>query len=322
MRSRRKSASSTRSAPHCKTIGFIGLGLMGRAFSKNLLQDGYRVVGTDPSPSARRRFKAIGGFPLPTPREVAEMADILFISVPNSKISLQTARGKDGYLCFGPGKAPEVVIDTTTADPKDSRRHAKLCEKKGIPYLDGCVSGNSHYVSRREGLFLVGGDERAYRKAAPLLAEMLSDHVHCGPSKSGAMLKVAVNYLTSIGRCLIAETLRLGLNCGFSKEFFLDALLRSRAGGWAQLRHQGPRMIRGRFLDPVSTVDVLAKDIQLGLKLSRRVGSRPLLGSTCLPLYKEALAAGYGPLDSTAVYNIYEKRENRKPRGKARQDSG
>ena len=76
-----------------ETIGFIGLGLMGRAFSRNLIEDGYRLVGTDPVPAAQEEFKALGGAPLPSPKDVAEAADFVFISVPNSKISLGCATG-------------------------------------------------------------------------------------------------------------------------------------------------------------------------------------------------------------------------------------
>ena len=295
-----------------KVIGFIGLGLMGRAFSRNLIADGHALVGADPSGEARRRFRALGGRPLPSPREVAEAAEIVFLSVPNSKIALGTANGKDGYLAFAPGKAPQMIIDTTTSDPADSRRHAALCERKGVPYLDASVSGNSAHVAKREGTFLVGGDKRAYRKVERLLNSMLSDCVYCGPSGAGASIKVAVNYLTSMGRCVIAETLRLGLRCGFKKEVFFDVLLRSRAGGWRQLRDQGPRMIRQNFAKPDSTVDVLAKDIQLGLTLAARVGARTPIGSAGLPLYKECQKSGYGGLDSTALYLAYVDREKKK----------
>ena len=77
-----------------KTIGFIGLGLMGQAFSKNLIADGHRLVGTDLQARAMRKFKRLGGEALQTPRAVAEAAEVVFISVPDSKISLQTARGE------------------------------------------------------------------------------------------------------------------------------------------------------------------------------------------------------------------------------------
>ena len=123
---------------------------------------------------------------------VAEAAEVVFISVPNSKISLKTARGKNGYLACAPESAPEVVLDTTTSDPEDSKKHAELCRKKGLPYLDASVSGNSDHVSNREGLFLVGGNRKAYEKVTPLLETMLSDQVYCGPSGSGAAMKVVV----------------------------------------------------------------------------------------------------------------------------------
>ena len=90
-----------------ETIGFIGLGLMGRAFSRNLIEDGYRLVGTDPVPAAQEEFKALGGAPLSSPKDVAEAADFVFISVPNSKISLECARGTDGYLSANPDEEAE-----------------------------------------------------------------------------------------------------------------------------------------------------------------------------------------------------------------------
>ena len=110
-----------------ETIGFIGLGLMGRAFSKNLIEDGYRLVGTDPVPAAQDEFKNLGGVVLPSPKDVAEAADFVFISVPNSKISLECATGSDGYLAANPAKKPKTVIDTTTSDPEDTREMARLC---------------------------------------------------------------------------------------------------------------------------------------------------------------------------------------------------
>ena len=87
-----------------ETIGFIGLGLMGRAFSRNLIEDGYRLVGADPVAAAREAFEDMGGAALASPREVAEAADFVFISVPNSKISLECARGENGYLTADPDK--------------------------------------------------------------------------------------------------------------------------------------------------------------------------------------------------------------------------
>ena len=279
------------------------------------------MVGTDISLAARRKFKKIGGIPLNTPRAVAEEADIVFISVPNSKISLKTTQGKDGYLAFSPGLAPEVVIDTTTSDPNDSRKHALLCKKKKVTYLDGSVSGNSGFVAQREGLFLGGGSKRAYNKVAPLLGQMLSDYIYCGKSGSGAELKVTVNYLTTMGRCVISEILRVGLGCGFSKNFLLDALGRSRVGGWAQFQTQAPLMVHEKFSKPMSTLDVQMKDIQLGVNLANQVGAISPVGDACIPLYKEGIDAGYGELDGISVYKTYVDRENKKTKRRSKKTS-
>jgi len=297
-----------------KTVGLIGLGLMGRAFAQNLLADGYALVGTDPDPSARRKFQRMGGVPAPSPRAAAERAEILLVSVPNSKIALACARGREGYLACAAGKTPRLVIDTTTADPADARKIASLCRGKGTLFLEACVSGHSENVRNRRGLFLVGGEARARRRAAPLLEGLLSDQIFCGPAGMGAAMKVLINYLCCLERCAIAETLRLGLRAGFKGELLLDALMRSAADG-RQLRNRGPRMIARRYGRPVSTVDVLTKDIKLGMKLAARTGSLTPLGRASLPVFLDAVRAGYGPLDSAAVYRVFEDREGR--RGKA-----
>lgn len=292
-------------------IGFIGLGLMGHAFSSNLIEDGYRVIGTDPARSARTKFRRIGGDLAETPREVAERSDYVFISVPNSKISIKTSQGKDGFLAFEKGKAPKLVCDTTTADPEDSRALAALCRRKKVDYLDACISGHSENVRNRVGLVIAGGPERAYRKVAPIFRKLLSDQMYCGPSGSGATMKVLINYLTSLQRCAIAETLRIGLRSGVKGEILFDALRRSAADS-RQLRNRGERMLKRRFGNPVSTVTVLHKDIHLGLKLANRSQSVAPVGRASVPFYNEALRSGYGELDSAVVYKVYEDREKQR----------
>jgi 3-hydroxyisobutyrate dehydrogenase-like beta-hydroxyacid dehydrogenase len=303
-------AKRTRKKP---IVGFIGLGLMGRAFSANLIEDGHRVLGADPDRTAREKFKRLGGEPVLSPREVAEGADFVFISVPNSKISIQAARGKEGFLAFAKGRAPALVCDTTTADPADSRRLAGMCKKKGVDYIDGCISGHSENVKNRVGLFVAGGPLRAYKKVAPIFAKLLSDQIYCGPSGAGATMKVVINYLTCLQRCAIAETLRLGLRSGVRGDILLDALQRSAAAS-RQLQTRGPRMLKRRFAKPVSTVAVLHKDIHLGMTLARRSQSLTPVGDASLPFYEEAIRSGYGELDSAVVYRVYEDREKKKRR--------
>ena len=291
-----------------ETIGFIGLGLMGRAFSKNLIEDGYRLVGTDPVASAQEAFESMGGSALPSPKDVTEAADFVFISVPNSKISLECATGTDGYLSANPAKKPKTVIDTTTADPDDTREMARLCVARGIDFMEACVSGNSENVKNRVGLFLVGGEERTHGMVKDIFARLLSDQIHCGPAGAGATMKVLINYLTCLQRCSIAETLRMGLRAGVKGELMLDAFMRSAADS-RQLRNRGPRMVSGDFSNPVSTLDVLTKDIKLGFALGESVSANMPLGELCLPFFTEGQELGFGSLDSAAVYKVFEARE-------------
>ncbi len=298
-----------------KRIGFIGLGLMGSAFSRNLIADGHDLLGTDPSPAARARFRKMGGRVLASPRETAEEADVLFISVPNSKISHQPARGREGFLAFAEGRAPEAVVETTTVDPEEARKLDRMCRRKKVPFLEACVSGNSRNVEERKGLFLVGGEEKTYRRLAPLFGRMLSDQAYCGRAGAGATLKVVINYLACLERCAISEALRLGLRAGVAGDLLLDVLQRSAADS-RQLRNRGPRMLKRRYTRPESTLNVLLKDIRLGAGLARRVGAITPIGRASLPLFEEARRSGYGEMDSAAVYQALVDREGRRGRAK------
>ena len=88
----------------------------------------------------------------------------------------------------------------------------------------------------------------------------------------------------------------------------LDAFMRSAADS-RQLRNRGPRMISGDFSNPVSTLDVLTKDIKLGLALGESVSANMPLGELCAPFFTEGQELGFGALDSAAIYKVFEARE-------------
>jgi len=293
-----------------KTIGFIGLGLMGQAFTNNLMEDGYTIFGTDPAPLAKRRFKRKGGKILDSPKEVVENANITFISVPNSKISLNCAKGKNGYTYITKQTSKRLIIDTTTSDPDDTRKISSLCKTSKLDFLEGCVSGNSKDVKNRIGLFLIGGEKKIYKKVKHLLGDLLSDQIYCGKAGSGATMKVIINYLTCLERCSIAETLRIGLRSGIKKDLLLECLLRSAASG-KQLEKRGARMLGHKFSDPVSSLDSIIKDMKLGLTLAKKTKSSTPVGKACLPIYKIGNKSHYGELDSTVIYKVFEDLENK-----------
>ena len=118
-----------------------------------------------------------------------------------------------------------------------------------------------------------------------IFARLLSDQIHCGAAGAGATMKVLINYLTCLQRCAIAETLQHGLESRREGRIvMLDAFTRSAADS-RQLRNRGPRMISGDFSNPVSTLDVLTKDIKLGLALGQSVNANMPLGELCAALF-------------------------------------
>ena len=166
-------------------------------------------------------------------------------------------------------------------------------------------------VTERRGLFIVGGNEKAYRQVTPLLKRMLSDHLYAGPSGSGATLKVIINYLTTLERCMNAEALRLGLRSGIQPEMLLDALQRSSARN-SQLENRGHRMIHRKFAGTTGTLAITRKDLALGLKLGSRSGALTPFGKMSEKVVEEAIASGYIHKDASVLYQVFLDREKKK----------
>ena len=172
------------------------------------------------------------------------------------------------------------------------------------------MSGNSENVKNRVGLFLVGGEERTHgigegHARPPTFGSDPLRPGGCGRDDEGAhqLPHLSANGAPSPRRC------RMGFRAGVKGELLLDAFMRSAADS-RQLRNRGPRMVSGDFSNPVSTLDVLTKDIKLGLSLRpESVNANMPLGDLCAPFFTEGQELGFGSLDSAAIYKVFEARE-------------
>ena len=284
------------------TIGFVGLGRMGGAISANLLASGYSVVGCDLSRKRVRELEALGGETAASPEEAAARSRMLMISVPEDKDVERVLLGKDGAI--GGLRRGGVVTDFSTLLPSTSQRMAEALKKVGAFYLDTPISGNRAITRKRGGTLMAGGDERAFRRALPILRKITHRQFYLGPSGRGALGKLVMNTVSELNRTALAEGLAFGMAGGIDGKVLLEFLASGSAYS-KQIDHKGMRMVKQDFKDPEGTIEMCVKDAEHMLRTARELGALlPLTALRC-QLYQAIIRMGHASDDPASIFALY-----------------
>lgn len=285
-----------------KTVGFIGLGIMGKPMATRLLAGGFQLVVHNRSRQAVKELVEQGAEEAWSPREVAERAQVYITMLPDSPDVEAVALGPDGLI---EGAQPgQVYIDMSTIAPATAIRVAKAMEERGVRCLDAPVSGGD--VGAREGTLsiMVGGDPEILELVRPILSLLGRTITYCGPHGAGQTVKACNQIQVAMNLIGMAEALTLGVRAGVDPEIILRVL----SGGFAQSRVmdvRGPRVIKGDFT-PGFKARLHLKD--LGIAMQTAHATQTPLPATALAqeLFSALVARGEGELDHSAVIRVLE----------------
>lgn len=286
------------------TVGLIGLGLVGQALAGRLLAHGHAVAGYDVSPAACDAARELGATVLDCPRAVARAARLVLLSLPDSDVVETVLWGPDGIAeACTPGS---IILDTTTGRPEDAvANHDRLAERHSA-YVDVTLVGSSQQIAAGEAIALVGAASPMPEYAHALDILVRRAFYFGGPGQ-GSRAKLIINLVLGLNRLVLAEGLALAAKTGLNPQAVLDALQDSPARS-AVMETKGPRMLKRDF-DPVARLAQHAKDVRLILDLARQSGARTPLSQLHAQLLQEAVDAGWGPLDNSAVINLYTRND-------------
>jgi len=290
-----------------ETIGLIGLGLMGSAAAKRLLSAGYPVVGFDVNADKCRALQSLGGSPAASPKDVAQAAQWIVLSLPDSAVVREVVEGADGIVRAA--HKHRYVTDTTTGDPEETIRLAERLAHRDIALLDATVSGSSRQFRDGEAVLMVGGDRAAFERCTDILAALSEKVFYLGPSGSGSKAKLAGNLVLGLNRLALAEGLVFARALGLDLERFLELLAVSPAYS-AAVDSKGRKMLDADFT-PQSRIRQHHKDVALILKYAGQAGQELPLSRVHADILEAAMAAGDGDLDNAAV--IREIARRRRP---------
>ncbi|HAB73486.1 MAG TPA: 2-hydroxy-3-oxopropionate reductase, partial [Pantoea sp.] len=254
-------------------IGFIGLGIMGKPMSKNLVKAGYSLVVRDHNASNEAELSALGATVAKSPKEVAEQVDVVITMVPNSPQVKEVCLGENGII--DGAKPGLIVIDMSSIAPLASREVHDALAEKGIKMLDAPVSGGEPKAIEGTLSVMVGGDKEIFDRCYDIMKAMAGSVVHTGDIGAGNVTKLANQVIVALNIAAMSEALSLATKAGVNPELVYQAI-RGGLAGSTVLDAKAP-MVLDRNFKPGFRIDLHIKDLANALDTSHGIGAhRPL----------------------------------------------
>jgi putative dehydrogenase len=299
-----------RPAAGTPVVGVIGLGIMGSAMAANLLAAGFRVVGYDLAPAARRALKRAGGTVARSGADVAHRAPIVITSLPSvaalAAVAAELAKAKRKGL---------IVVETSTMPLEAKQSCRAVVEKSGAVVLDCPLSGTGAQARAKDLLVYASGSRAAYRACKGVFEGFARGHHYLGAFGNGSKMKFVANLLVAIHNVAAAEALVLAKKAGLDPALALRVVA-DGAGGSRMLQVRGPMMVRDDYTDATMKVEVWQKDMHIIGEYATRLGCPTPLFAASAPLYTAAMAEGYAKADTASVAGVLGAMAGLPPRGR------
>jgi len=285
------------------TIGFIGLGIMGKPMSKNLLKAGYSLVVHDINPAPVEELVAAGAGRGESSTDVAAQSEIVITMLPDGPEVEQVILGPNGVL---EGARPgTVVVDMSSISPLVSKKAGAACEKRGVEFLDAPVSGGEPKAIDGTLAIMAGGKGEVFERVLPVLQAMGSSVTLTGPAGAGNVTKLANQIMVACNIAAMGEALALATKAGLDPEIVFNAVKGGLAAS-AVLNAKAPMVIARNF-KPGFRIRLHHKDLRNALAAAGSLEAPlPLTG-----LVEQMLVAlindGKGDLDHSAIVQFTEK---------------
>jgi 3-hydroxyisobutyrate dehydrogenase len=281
-------------------LGYVGLGVMGSAITRRLLDAGHSVTVWNRTREKAEPLLDAGARWADSPRAVAEQSDFVFTMVTNTAAVQAVASGPDGLLAgLAAGK---VYVDMSTASPANTRALAEQVAAVGAQMLDAPVSGTSITVEQGKASVMVGGDEDAFERVKPVFEAIGPKVFHLGPSGSAVTMKIAINLSLAVQMLAFSEGVLLAEKTGIARERVVEVMLASVIAS-PMVAYRGP-LVLGHPDEVWFDCHMMQKDLNLALELGREL-EVPLPTTAITNEYLTAAnGLGIGERDFAALFDV------------------
>lgn len=288
------------------TIGFIGLGIMGKPMCKNLIKANHELIVMDKNKVATDEFAELGAKVVSTPKEVASEANLVITMLPNSPHVKEVALGSNGII---EGTSNEMtLIDMSSISPLASQEIYQELAKKNIEMLDAPVSGGEPKAVDGTLSVMVGGKKEVFDRYFEILKLMASSVVHVGEIGSGNITKLCNQIIVAINIAAMSEAMVLAQKAGVNPEVVYKAI-RGGLAGSTVLDAKAPLVLKRKF-DPGFRVRLHIKDLNNVLETSHSIGVPLPLTASVMEIMHSLDADGLAEEDHCSIIKFYEKIAN------------
>lgn len=280
-----------------RTIGLIGVGLIGSAIAARLINGGFTVVGWDLDPNCLLNLSRLGGLAAPDAATVFRQCDPVLLSLPSHLEVEQVLEDGDVHLRSG-----STIIDTTTGDPISTEKRAEKLAARNLGYLDATISGSSAQVRTGAVTLMVGGALETFESCSDLFAAIGRQTFHTGPAGTGAKMKLVTNLVLGLNRAALAEGIAFAQSFGLDLSRTLE-VMRGSAAYSRIMDTKGERMINHDFA-PDARLSQHLKDVRLIVSIGQQAGLPMPLSVAHREVLEQAEDSGLGDLDNSAIIKV------------------
>jgi len=286
-----------------KKIGFIGLGIMGKPMSKNLLKAGYDLTVCDLNAAAVGELVALGAKAAATPRDVAAQTEIIITMLPNSPQVKEVVLGRNG-IDEG-ARAGTIVIDMSSIAPQVAQDVAKALAEIGVKMIDAPVSGGEPKAIDATLSIMAGGEQAIFDECLPILKCMGASAVRVGDIGAGNVTKLANQIIVALNIAAVSEAMTLATKAGVDPELVFNAIKGGLAGSTV-MNAKTPLMLERKF-SPGFRINLHIKDLDNALTTAHDVGVPLPLTAGIMEILQALRVDGLGNDDHGAIVKYYEK---------------
>jgi 3-hydroxyisobutyrate dehydrogenase/glyoxylate/succinic semialdehyde reductase len=284
-----------------KTAGIVGLGIMGNAIARNLVDRGWRVIGFDIDAAKRAELAAAGVIIAADVGQVARDAPVIMTSLPSPAAVEDVAK-----KIAGSGQPPRIVIELSTLSIADKLRFEEILTKAGHIALDCPLSGTGAQAKNRDLVVYASGDSSAIAQCMPLFADFAKQSADLGAYGNGSRMKFVANHLVAIHNVATAEAMILAERAGLDPKLVVE-MVGPGAGGSRMFQMRAPMMVEGIYEPATMKVSTWKKDMAIIAEFADDVGCETPLFTLTQPIYTKAMAMGLGDQDTAAVFEVLKK---------------
>jgi 2-hydroxy-3-oxopropionate reductase len=284
------------------TVGYIGLGIMGKSIARNILKAGFPLVVHNRSREAVNELVAEGASLALSPSEAAAQTDIIFTNLPDSRDVEAVVLGQNGII--ESAHEGQVFVDNSTIKPASARLIAATLAEKGVQALDAPVSGGDIGARDATLTIMVGGKKKALEKVMPVFKVIGRSITHVGAAGAGQVAKAANQIMVAAQMTAMGELLVFSQKAGVDPRKVVNAIKGGAAQCWA-LDVKPSRLFSGNR-NPGFKAYMQAKDMKIVLDTAREYGVPLPSTAVNTQLFQSMLEMNMSELDNSAVIGVIE----------------